>query len=62
MAKIDEERVLVRFSSLVRDTANVASTEIINDTIRAQIETYAQSLVDPITVIVETAITTEANI
>lgn len=58
MAKIDEERILVRFSSLLRDTANVSQNQIVTEAIQSQIEAYAQSLVDPTTVIVETAITT----
>lgn len=46
MAKIDEERVLLRFSTIVRDAANVANYTMVTETIRSSIETTAQNLIN----------------
>lgn len=53
MAKIDEEQILVRFSLLVRDEANIELTTVTNEAIRFEIEQYAQTLVDGSVVLVE---------
>ena len=45
MAKIDEEQILLRFSLLVRDSANVQLTTATTEAIRSNVETFAQSLV-----------------
>jgi hypothetical protein len=44
MAKIDEERVIVRVSQLIRDSIDVNASTVIDETIRSDIETYAQSI------------------
>jgi hypothetical protein len=44
MAKIDEERVIVRVSQLIRDSIDVNASTVIDETIRSDIETYAQSV------------------
>lgn len=46
MAKIDEEQILLRFSLLIRDEANVTDTTITTTTIREDLEAYAQGLVE----------------
>jgi len=46
MAKIDEERLLLRFSTIVRDEANVANYTMVTETIRSTVESTAQSLIN----------------
>lgn len=46
MAKIDEEQILLRFSLLVRDEANIANTTVATEAIRSNIEIIAQDLVN----------------
>ena len=45
MAQIDEEQILIRFSKLIKDTANVTDATVVNETIRSAMETYAQEFV-----------------
>lgn len=45
MAKIDEERIIVRVSTLVRDNVDVNSSTVVTPTIQSQIEAYAQDLI-----------------
>jgi hypothetical protein len=52
MAKIDEEQILIRFSLLVPDSANVANTTAATEEIRSNVEAFAQGLV-PALVLVE---------
>lgn len=44
MAKIDEERVIVRVSQLIRETVDVNASTVVNETIRSDIESFAQGL------------------
>jgi hypothetical protein len=44
MAKIDEERVIVRVSQLIRDSIDVNASTVIDETIRSDIEIFAQDL------------------
>lgn len=46
MAKIDEEQILLRFSLLVRDEENIANTTVATEAIRANVELFAQDLVN----------------
>lgn len=46
MAKIDEERILLRFSTITRDDGNVANFTMVTETIRSEVETAAQELID----------------
>lgn len=45
MAQIDEEQILLRFSKLIRDTANVNDSTVVTESIRSQIEQFAQDFV-----------------
>jgi hypothetical protein len=49
MAQIDEERMLVKFSSLIRDTQLANANTVVSETIRADIENYAQNLINTTT-------------
>jgi hypothetical protein len=44
MAKIDEERVIVRVSQLIRQNVDVNASSVVNETIRSEIETFSQTL------------------
>jgi hypothetical protein len=44
MAQIDEERVIVRVSQLIRDSVDVNASTVVDETIRFDIEAYAQNL------------------
>lgn len=44
MAKIDEERVIVRVSQLIRQNVDVNASTVVDETLRGDIETYAQNL------------------
>jgi hypothetical protein len=44
MAKIDEERVIVRVSQLIRQNVDVNASTVVDETLRSDIETYAQNL------------------
>jgi len=45
MAQIDEERILVRFSKLIRDTANVTDSTVVTTSIVNAMEAFAQDFV-----------------
>lgn len=44
MAKIDEERVIVRVSQLIRESVDVNASSVVDETLRSDIEIYAQTL------------------
>lgn len=46
MAKIDEERLLVRFSTLIRDTDSTANITLINSNLISNVEAVAQAVVE----------------
>lgn len=62
MAQIDEERILVRFSTLIRDEANVTDINLVTENLRSNIELAATNILSlelPNTfVIVEASIVT----
>ena len=43
MAKIDEEKLLIRISYLIRDTVSVANTTFVTETLRSDVESYVAS-------------------
>lgn len=44
MAQIDEERILVRFSTLIRDEANVTDINLVTENLRSNIEIAATNI------------------
>lgn len=64
MAQIDEERLLLRFSTLIRDTESNTTYTLLTESIRANVELLAQAEIEtrifeanlPISVIVEATI------
>ena len=44
MAQIDEERILVRFSTLIRDEANVTDINLVTENLRSNIELAATNI------------------
>jgi hypothetical protein len=44
MAKIDEEQVIVRISQLVRDSVDVNVSTVVNESVRSDVESFAQNL------------------
>lgn len=46
MAKIDEERLLVRFSTLIRDSGNVSNITLITPDIISNVESVATQVVE----------------
>lgn len=44
MAQIDEERILVRFSTLIRDEANVTDITLVTENLRSNIEIAATNI------------------
>lgn len=66
MAKIDEERILLRFSTLIPDSGSVSDYTIITESIRANIETQISEYIsdeldlDPMTANIQVIV--EANI
>jgi hypothetical protein len=44
MAKIDEEQVIVRISQLVRDSVDVNASTVVNESVRSDVESFAQNL------------------
>jgi hypothetical protein len=57
MAQIDEERVIVRVSQLIRDSVDVNASTVVDETIRSEIEEFAQNLLGE-AYLVETEIVT----
>lgn len=45
MAKIDEEQILLRFSKLIRDSANVTDATVVTEQLRSAMETFANEFV-----------------
>lgn len=46
MAKIDEERILVKVSLLIRDDGNISAVNLISSNVVSQVEGYIASLYD----------------
>lgn len=46
MAKIDEERLLVRFSTLIRDSGNVSNITLITPEIISNVESVATEVIE----------------
>lgn len=44
MAQIDEEKILIRFSQLVRDSDNTANVITVNEALRSNIEIAATNI------------------
>ena len=44
MAQIDEERILVRFITLIRDEANVTDINLVTENLRSNIELAATNI------------------
>lgn len=44
MAKIDEERILLKVSLLIRDDGNISTVNLINANVVSLVETYVASL------------------
>jgi len=60
MAKIDEERILLKVSLLIRDDGNISTVNLINANIVSLVETYVSSLYEGLdAVIVEAYNATE---
>lgn len=45
MAKIDEERILLRFSTLIPDTGSISDFTILTESVRANIESLATDFI-----------------
>lgn len=45
MARIDEEQIIIRFSKLIRDDEDPLAKDVINETLRTNVETFVQNLV-----------------
>jgi len=45
MAKIDEERILLRFSTLIPDTGSTSDFTILTESVRANIESLATDFI-----------------
>lgn len=46
MAKIDEERLLVRFSTLIRDSGNVSNITLITPEVISNVESVATQVIE----------------
>ena len=60
MAQIDEERILVRFSTLIRDEANVTDINLVTENLRSNIEIAATNIL--LTELPDTFVIVEASI
>ncbi len=60
MAQIDEERILVRFSTLIRDEANVTDINLVTENLRSNIELAATNILA--TELPETFVIVEATV
>ena len=45
MAKIDEERILIRFSTIIPDTGSISDFTILTESVRANIEALATDFI-----------------